>query len=101
MALLVYVYAIYRHLGLMTYYRTFIVGFNATSITTAAAEINERFGISDERFPNSFWPVTSWGVGAALAPMVVLPIMEDFGMRPGYLVGCTSTRIAVCYVKDG
>ena len=68
-------------------HRTFVVGFNATSITSAAIEINERFGVSDARFPNSFWPVTSWGVGAALAPMVVLPVMEDFGMRIGYLVG--------------
>lgn len=66
---------------------TFIVGFNATSITSAANEINGRFGVSDEHFPNSFWPVTSWTFGAALAPMIALPIMEERGMRPGYIVG--------------
>lgn len=66
--------------------RTLIVGLNATSITSASIEINERFNVSDTQFPNSYWPVTSWGIGAALAPMVILPIMEANGMRPGYLV---------------
>ena len=85
----------HRHGGLTSFQRTFIVGFNATSITSAAIEINRRFGISDEHFPNSFWPVTSWTVGAALAPMVILPIMEDFGMKVGYLVSRSWTRIFV------
>ena len=66
--------------------RTLIVGLNSTSITAAATPINQRFGISDESFPNSFWPVTAWNSGAALAPMVVLPIMEKYGMRAGYLI---------------
>jgi len=65
---------------------TLIVGLNSTSITSAAIEINERFGVSDEKFPHSFWPVTAWNTGAALAPMVILPIMEEFGFRIGYLV---------------
>ena len=67
-------------------YVTFIVGLNATALTAAASETNAAFGISDETFPNSVWPVTSWNTGAALAPMVVLPIMEDYGVRPGYLI---------------
>ena len=71
---------------LTSHYRTLIVGFNATSITSASLVINGSFGVSDDYFPNSFWPVTSWAVGAALAPMVVLPIIEDFGTRTGYLV---------------
>lgn len=66
--------------------RTLIVGVNSTSITAAAIPINQRFGISDKNFPNSFWPVTAWNGGAALAPMVVLPIMEKHGMRTGYLI---------------
>lgn len=71
---------------------TLIVGLNATAMTSAAQEINARFGVSDLRFPNSYWPVVSWTVGAALAPMIVLPIMEDFGMRIGYLVRYTDSR---------
>jgi hypothetical protein len=76
----------YARLALMLRSSTLIVGLNSTSITSAAIEINKRFGISDETFPNSFWPVTAWNIGAALAPMVILPIMEDFGVRIGYLV---------------
>lgn len=66
-------------------YVTFIVGFNATALTAAAGETNEAFNISDRTFPHSVWPVTAWNTGGALAPMVVLPILEDYGTRPGYL----------------
>ncbi|OQV00598.1 hypothetical protein CLAIMM_06075 isoform 1 [Cladophialophora immunda] len=71
---------------LIRIFRTFIVGWNATTVSGAAIEIGEYFGVSDQSFPNSFWPVTSWTTGAAVAPMIVLPIMEDFGVRPGYLI---------------
>lgn len=67
-------------------YVTFIVGINVTALTAAVGKTNTTFGISDEHFPNSFWPVTAWNTGAAMAPMVVLPIMEDYGVRPGYLI---------------
>lgn len=72
---------------LLKYYRTFIVGVNSTSITSASEDISHRFNFSDEHFPNSFWPVTSWNAGAAVAPLVVLPLMEGVGVRTGYLVG--------------
>ena len=62
------------------------MGINSTSITAAATPINQQFDISDAKFPNSFWPVTAWNGGAALAPMIVLPIMEKYGMRTGYLI---------------
>lgn len=65
---------------------TFLIGLNATSEATAAEAINEQFGVSDASFPNSYWPVTAWNVGAAFAPLVVLPIMENFGVRYIYLV---------------
>ena len=66
-------------------YVTLIVGLNATAMTTASEPMNRYFGVSDEHFANSYWPVVSWTVGAAIAPMIVLPILEEFGMRIGYL----------------
>lgn len=66
---------------------TLIVGINATAIASAAEEINHEFGVSDEHFPHSYWPVCSWNFGAALVPLVALPLMENFGVRTGYLVG--------------
>lgn len=70
---------------LIACYVTFVVGFNATALTAAVSSTNATFNISDDTFPNSVWPVTAWNTGGALAPMVVLPIMEDYGTRPGYL----------------
>jgi MFS family permease len=71
---------------LIACYVTFIVGFNATALTAAVSQTNSTFHISDAIFPHSVWPVTAWNTGGALAPMVVLPIMEDYGTRPGYLI---------------
>lgn len=71
---------------LLACYVTFVVGFNATALTAASSLTNTTFSISDSSFPNSVWPVTAWNTGAALAPMVVLPIMEDYGTRSGYLI---------------
>ncbi|KAK5002165.1 hypothetical protein LTR28_011754 [Elasticomyces elasticus] len=67
---------------------TLTVCINGTAMTVAAEQINEEFGISDATFPNSYWPVTSWSVGGALFLMVGLPLMEDFGVRRGFLVRC-------------
>lgn len=66
---------------------SFAVGVNSTSITAAATKINDRFDVSDAGFPNSYWPVTSWNTAAGVVSMVVLPLMENFGVRVYYLVG--------------
>jgi MFS family permease len=71
---------------LSTCFVCFIVGLNATGIASAPTPINERLNVSDARFPNSFWPIASWTAGAAVIPMVVLPVMEERGVRPGYLL---------------
>lgn len=65
---------------------TLLVPLNGTSITVAAQEINAEFGISDASFPNSYWPVTSWSVGGAIFIVVFLPLMEDLGVRLGFLI---------------
>ena len=65
---------------------TLLVGLNATAITTPSQEIAKRFRVSDDRLPNSFWPVTVWNTGAAFGPMIGLPLLENFGVRNGYLV---------------
>lgn len=64
---------------------TLLFQLNGTSITVAATEINAAFGISDASFPNSYWPVTSWALGGATVTLIILPLMEDFGLRESYL----------------
>jgi MFS family permease len=70
---------------LIACYVTFIIGFNAIALTAAVSQTNATFNIADAAFPNSVWPVTAWNTRGALAPMVVLPIMEEHGTRLGYL----------------
>ncbi|TKA69079.1 hypothetical protein B0A55_08140 [Friedmanniomyces simplex] len=65
---------------------TLLVPINGTSITVAAKEINLQFGVSDATFPHSYWPVASWSVGGALFVIVFLPLMEDVGIRIGFMI---------------
>ena len=74
---------------------TILVGLNATSIATPALVIAEEFHVSDAGFPNSFWPITVWNTGAALGPMVGLPLLENFGSRNGYLLSYLAFAILV------
>lgn len=64
---------------------TFVVQINGTMMTSAAEQINESFHVSDETFPHSYWPVLSWNLGGAAAPLVGLSLMENFGVRYTYL----------------
>lgn len=64
----------------------FAAELNATSITSAADEINDEFNISDANFPNSYWPVTSWTLAGAIFPIILTPIIEDHGIRKGFLI---------------
>lgn len=66
-------------LGLLA---SFICSMNGTILSVAHKSITEEFGISDSPFPNSYWITTSWGVGAALFPLILFPAMEDLGVRP-------------------
>ncbi|KAF2194468.1 multidrug transporter [Zopfia rhizophila CBS 207.26] len=70
---------------LLACFMSFIVQINGTAMTSAALQINERFHVSDEHFPHSYWPVLSWNLGGAAAPLFALPLMEHFGVRWSYL----------------
>ncbi|KAF5559638.1 multidrug resistant protein [Fusarium napiforme] len=76
-------------------FATFISMMNGTIITTAHEAIGEDFNVSDENFPHSYWPVASWGLGGALFSLVLLPIMEDFGMRLVFLLVYT---VFLCFL---
>ncbi|EMD94556.1 hypothetical protein COCC4DRAFT_152745 [Bipolaris maydis ATCC 48331] len=65
---------------------TFVVQVSGTMLTSAAPQINSSFNVSDEVFPHSYWPVLSWNLGGAAAPLLGLPLMENFGVRWSYLI---------------
>jgi MFS family permease len=64
---------------------TLLIPLNGTSITVAAKEIATRFDVSDSPFPNTYWTVTSWSLGGSIFIIVGLPLMEDLGVRLGFL----------------
>ena len=65
---------------------SFVSAMNGTVISVAHNAINKDFNISDATFPHSYWPTASWGLGGALFPLVLFPVMEDFGIRTVFLV---------------
>ena len=79
---------------LLACFMTFVVEVNGTAMTSAAEQINERFHVSDKDFPHSYWPVLSWNLGGAAAPLFGLPLMEKFGIRWTYLVRMVAARKA-------
>lgn len=44
------------------------------------------FHVQNEPFPNLYWATASWDVGAALFPLVFVPLTENTGRMPGYFV---------------
>ena len=68
---------------------------NGTIITVAHQAINDDFHVSDATFPNSYWPTASWGIGGALFPLILFPVMEDFGVRPVVL---SSYLLLICFL---
>ena len=43
-----------------------------------------QFGISQANFPWLYWPTVSWNVGAAVFPLLFVPLTENVGRMPGY-----------------
>ncbi len=64
---------------------TLLVPLNGTSITVAHLELDRAFNISEATFPHSYWIVTSWSIGGAVFIVVGLPLLEDLGVRLGFL----------------
>lgn len=65
----------------------FLAGLNATGPLAAPDALASSFNISLADFDYSYYIVTSWNIGAAIIPLFILPLMEDFGIRRIYL-GC-------------
>ncbi|KAK5164599.1 uncharacterized protein LTR77_009805 [Saxophila tyrrhenica] len=65
---------------------TLIIPLNGTSITVAHEQLDGAFNVNESSFPHSYWAVTSWSVGGAVFIVVGLPLLEDLGVRLGYLI---------------
>lgn len=65
---------------------TFVVGLNATSLTTASKALSSEFHLSNAIIEDTFLPSTAWNAAAAVVPMITLPLMDTYGVRIGYVV---------------
>ena len=67
---------------------TILVGLNSTVIATPGPTIVQEFniGVENPDLDNAVWPITAWNTGAALGPMIIIPLLEALGMRYGCLV---------------
>ncbi|KAG9201914.1 hypothetical protein G6514_005108 [Epicoccum nigrum] len=43
--------------------------------------------VQNDPFPNLYWATASWNVGAALFPLLFVPLTENTGRMPGYFIG--------------
>jgi hypothetical protein len=81
---------------LLASFMTLVIQMNGTMMTSAAEQINESFYVSDEKFPHSYWPVLSWNLGGAAAPLLGLPLMENLGVRKTYMVSPRISFVVFC-----
>ncbi|KAI4662448.1 uncharacterized protein J4E79_004738 [Alternaria viburni] len=44
------------------------------------------FNVQNEPFPNLYWATCSWNMGAAIFPLLFVPLTENTGRMPGYFV---------------
>ncbi|KAK5192781.1 hypothetical protein LTR99_010342 [Exophiala xenobiotica] len=63
-----------------------LTGLPAGSYGAGNEYYTQRFNVQDEPFPNLYWATTSWNMGAALFPLLFVPLTEHSGRMPGYFV---------------
>ncbi|OAL03242.1 MFS multidrug transporter-like protein [Phaeosphaeriaceae sp. SRC1lsM3a] len=63
-----------------------LTGLPAGSYGAGNDYMASRFNVQNEPFPNLYWATCSWNMGAALFPLIFVPLTENTGRMPGYFV---------------
>jgi hypothetical protein len=66
-----------------------LTGLPAGSYGAGNELMASRFNVQNEPFPNLYWATCSWNIGAALFPLLFVPLTENTGRMPGYFVSFT------------
>jgi MFS family permease len=61
-----------------------LTGLCAGSYGAASDILAAKFSVQNVPFPNISWGTASWNMGAALLPLVFVPLTENTGRMPGY-----------------
>jgi len=61
-----------------------LTGLPAGAYGSGNVQMEAEFGISQDNFPWLYWATASWNVGAAVFPLLFVPLTENTGRMPGY-----------------
>lgn len=61
-----------------------LTGLPAGSYGAGSSYYASQFNIQETPFDNSIWATVSWNLGAALWPLIFVPLTESQGRMPGY-----------------
>lgn len=62
-----------------------LTGLPAGSYGAGSAYITDQFDVRSKPFDNTLWATVSWNMGAAVWPLVFVPLTESKGRMPGYV----------------
>lgn len=63
-----------------------LTGIPAGSYGSGNDWMETEFNVQNTPFPNLYWATTSWNMGAALFPLLFVPLTEHSGRMPGYFI---------------
>ncbi|ORY09586.1 putative MFS multidrug transporter [Clohesyomyces aquaticus] len=78
---------------------SFICSMNGTILSPAYPTITTELDLLNGTIPTTCWFTATWGIGAALLPLFLFPIMEDFGIRRVFL--CTYFLFTLTLIPVG
>lgn len=61
-----------------------LTGLPAGALGSGNDYLSQRFNVQNTPFPNLYWATTSWNMGAAIWPLLFVPLTETAGRMPGY-----------------
>lgn len=68
------------------YARSILTGLPAGAYGTAGPEMARIWHVNEDRFPFITFGLVTWNMGAAIFPLVFVPLTETVGRMPGYFV---------------
>lgn len=63
-----------------------LTGLPAGSYGSGSSDIATQFNIMNKPFDNTIWATVSWNMGAAIWPLIFVPLTESKGRMPGYVL---------------
>ncbi|KAF2086509.1 MFS general substrate transporter [Saccharata proteae CBS 121410] len=69
-----------------TCFISILTGLPAGAYGSGNNQMSQEFNVDNSNFPYLYFATTSWNMGAALWPLIFVPLTEQTGRMPGYFV---------------